>query len=239
MRTKITASSERGSAAVSADGKAYFPENWLDGQRKFVGKFLCMANIRYFRSGEPIDSPQGEPMKALHVVLDGVVECSFQNADQKRVVWIVKNGMFIGMSSLDGYLGHHTFSCRTSAIVASMPAEDISKWSHDMFLALAEMQTRKAYTAANQVNAQYLEPAHMKVARLLLELSRSTGSGGAQDIPLIVHITKQGIAEQVGISREHATKIIGAMQRSGLLVSQNRDIIFVPSKLREVIDRQS
>ena len=157
-------------------------------------------------------------MKFLHLVLEGMIECSFQSLHgQKKISWLINNGLFIGMSSLDSYLEHHTFICRTPAIIASMPVEDIYKWDYDMFYSLVLMQTRKMRSARSQVISQYLESTQNKLIRLLLELGGEPRYISNQEIPLIVSASRQELADIVGISREHTSKLIRNLQKRALL----------------------
>lgn len=208
----------------------------LENYRKFIGKFLQMADIRYFDKGELIDSPQGEPMKALHLVVDGTIECSYISpTGQKKISGLIENGIFIGMSSLDGYIDHHTFTCRVPSVVASMPSERLSQWDNDMLFSLVLMQTKKVRTIGNQLINQYLEPTQVRIARLLLELGGVPKEVGGHEIPLIVNVNKQDVADFIGTTREHCSKVMGEMQKGQLITLKGKNIVFYPSKLKQLM----
>ena len=217
---------------MSENKQIYRLGEYMDRYRRFIGEFLKMSEIRYCDKGELIDSPQGEAMHSLHLVVSGVIECSFvSSTGQKKITGFMESGVFIGMSALDGYLNHHTFSCRTSAVVASAQVEKIDSWDTDMLMSLVMIQTNKVRLSTNQIIDQYLEPVQVKTARLLLELAGPPKEAGGHEVPLIVNITKQDVADSLGVSREHASKVLSEMQKSGILELHGRDIIFYPSKL--------
>ena len=210
----------------------------LSTHRKFIGQFLQMADIRYCDRGELLDSPQGEPMKALHMLVNGIIECSFTSASgQRKITGLLENGTFIGMSALDGYLGHHTFVCRTPSVIASMPVERLKDWSREMLLSLVIMQTEKTRTVGHQILHQYLEPTQVRLARLLLELAGPAREAAGQEIPSIVSIAKQEAADFIGVSREHLTKVMGEMRKNELLTVRGKSIIFYRSRLASLIEK--
>lgn len=79
--------------------------------------------------------------------------------------------------------------------------------------------------------------ADQKVAAILLELAESFGRQVGAEVCLEVPVTRQDIADMVGIAPETAIRILTRMQVSGLIRTIRRSLVLVRvQSLRSVVD---
>jgi len=214
---------------------SYYINDWLKSKEAFVEEYLKYSTIRSYQKQDVICN-QGDLMDAFYLVIEGIIECSFRNEHgQKKIVGLVDKGMLIGMSGLDSYREHHTFSCRTPAIVAVMQKERINEWSREMLYSLIHMQTEKMRSAISHILGQYLDPVEARIARLLLEAGTASASIANVDIPMRVTFSKKEISEIVGSTRERVSQVMSEMQRSGAFTLKGKEVLFYSSALKKFL----
>lgn len=79
--------------------------------------------------------------------------------------------------------------------------------------------------------------AVQKAARLLLARAQSAGERTARGILLQMDVTKQDMASSLGLTREEATRAIGALKREGVLAMEGSTLIVLDEKALEALAR--
>lgn len=101
------------------------------------------------------------------------------------------------------------------------PALGSSHQAKDLILG----RTLTRFRDANRMKAILLSgSADHRIAAVLLSLARSFGVDGPEGLAINVPLTRQDLADMVGITQETAIRVVSRMQRQGLIGSKSRII---------------
>lgn len=177
---------------------------------------------------------EGEPVKALFVILEGEVRLSINSSDGKRLsLRIAREGDIVGLSStLSGTPYDMTAETLYPSKIASIERSEFLNFlarHPDAYQSAAEELGWQMTIACSQLRTLGLSSsAPEKLARLLLEWSDSAqvrDSGSC----LRFSLTHDEIADFIGTSRETVTRTLSTFRNRRLVAFQG-SMMTIPSR---------
>jgi CRP/FNR family transcriptional regulator len=177
---------------------------------------------------------EGEPVRALFVILQGEVRLSINSSDGKRLsLRIASEGDVIGLSStLSGTPYDVTAETLYPSKIATIERHEFLKFlarHPDAYQSVSEELGRHLTMACSQLRTLALSSsASERLARLLLEWSDSAqvrGSGSG----LRFSLTHDEIGDFIGISRETVTRTLTNFKDRRLVAFQG-SMMTIPSR---------
>jgi CRP/FNR family transcriptional regulator len=177
---------------------------------------------------------EGEPVRALFVILEGEVRLSINSSDGRRLsLRIARRGDIIGLSStLSGFPYDMTAETLCTSKIAPIERREFLNFlarHPDAYQAVTEEMARHMTIACSQLRTLGLSSsAPEKLARLLLEwsdLGQATGSGSC----LRFSLTHEQIGDFIGASRETVTRTLSKFKNSHLVAFQGSTMT-IPSR---------
>jgi CRP/FNR family transcriptional regulator len=186
----------------------------------------CAANVVLFT--------EGEPGKALVVVLEGEVRLSMNSSDGRRLsLRIARAGEIIGLSStLSGTPYDITAETLYPSKIAVIERHEFLSFlprHPGAYQSVTEELGRHMNSACSQLRTLGLSSsAHEKLARLLLEWSDGAQTKGSEN-RLRFSLTHEEIGDFIGTSRETVSRTLGDFKNHHL-VAFHGSMMTIPSR---------
>lgn len=184
---------------------------------------------------------EGDPAEYFHVVKEGAVKCVKSSPDGKEI-------------TLKVLLPGDLFCCEAAVFDGAphpgcaQPMGDVSilrfskksyfemlRRSPDAALEVIKYLGSRLNEAQENVKVLALDGAEQRLAALLVNLASRAGVKEPGGIHLMVHLTRQDLANMVGITVETAIRIMGRFQRARLVLGTARRLIVRDlSRLKQV-----
>jgi CRP/FNR family transcriptional regulator len=174
---------------------------------------------------------EGDPASSFHILKEGTVKCVKTSSEGKQV-------------TLKVLMPGDLFCCDAAVLDngthpgCAQPMGDVSvlSLSKDAYYALLRRNPEAAlqviqYLGARLNEAQEttkvlaLNPAEQRLAALLVKLSDRAGLREGNHVRLTVRLTRQDLADMVGMTVETATRIMGRFKRDKLVSGTAKTLV--------------
>lgn len=186
------------------------------------------AHMQWFDRGDTV-SRQGDPVGAIHAIVDGCVKLSRVTASGRVMVTdFLGPGEMIGERGLLGESEHFDDVVAVEdTLVASLPAGVATRFleSHsDALLALSRHLSERLRHQERKVVGLSTMRVHQRLAEGLLHLGRTLGVRRNGDIVVKARFTQAELADWIGTTRETASTVLNELKRAGIIDIVSRRI---------------
>lgn len=176
--------------------------------------------------------------RGLYVLLSGEAKVVLSGPDgREAVLAFLAEGEFFGeMSLLDGDPRSATVRAATDARLLFLKRDaffELLRGSPEIAIAmLAELSTRLR-NANRKISALALSPVNARISGALLQLAELRGVRVRGQIIIRDRPTQQEIADIANTTRETVSRVLGQLQKDGLIGVEGRDLLILDeTKLR-------
>ncbi|MHB1142014.1 MAG: Crp/Fnr family transcriptional regulator [Sulfuricaulis sp.] len=178
----------------------------------------------------------GDPSKYLYVVREGQVKLTRTDIDgREHLLNLVGPGYFLGFDDIGNSSYSYSAETLTPTVFCRIKHDDIvwllkeaPQVSLNILLAVNEQLAQ----ARNMIRALGQKTAIEKVAALLLSLYPPGAAGGSGKSGAL-HLSRQEMAEILGLTVETVSRIMAALRRKGIInAPRGRIVVSVRARLR-------
>lgn len=216
--------------------------SWLSSKQ--MEKLISSMAVEGIEHGRPIFNEWGDANLA-HLLLTGIAKISFLNHEEKRVlVGLVRPGDIFGISFFFPKV-QRPFRCDafidcTVGILSPEAFVDIFfGLPLDVYMRSMELTVGRWWDMLLHCTSGIGLTLKKRLALELLELGNRFGVKDARGMILGVRLTHEDLADMVGASRQKITEHIKEFERQRAVLRQGRQLILIPQKLQEIVQRAS
>ena len=176
--------------------------------------------------------------RGFYVILEGGARVAITGPDgREAVLAFLEQGDFFGeMSLLDGDPRSATVRAATEArllLVRHQVFMELLRKFPEIAIALLTELSSRLRRANRKISALALSPVYARVSGALLQLAELRGFRLRGQVLIHDRPTQQEIAEMANTSRETVSRVLGQMQKEGLVSMDGRDLVILSEeKLR-------
>lgn len=212
--------------------------NFLRGrERQAILRELTEA---HYGKGEYIFR-EGDPTEYFHIVKEGTVKCVKSTADGKECTlkMLMPGDLFCcDAAAFDGACHPGSAEPMGDVRVFRMSKKaylEMLRRNPDAALEVIKYLGNRLNEAQEKAKILALDRADKRLAALLVELSERSGAKDANGIRLTIRLTRQDMADMVGVTTETAIRIMGRFKRDRLVAgTANRLVIKDLPRLKQV-----
>lgn len=207
-----------------------------------IAELANIGKLRSFSSGEQIYE-QGAMNTTLCVIAEGVVRISSINPGGREATLI--------MFSAGAWFGDAVFSPGTPRVygatahepvtLVELPGEgfrELMERYPQGYPVVLDMVSRRLWAAMSIIEDDALRAIPTRIGRRLLFLAQIQGDGEAGTEPVTIWITREHIANMMGMTRQGVHKWIKEFERLGLIeLAYGRITLSCPAELQEYLLR--
>ncbi|MCM0612891.1 Crp/Fnr family transcriptional regulator [Marinobacter sediminum] len=186
-----------------------------------IAEAEALARWRYFQSGEPIYD-KGSMQSSLCVIANGTVRISSVNSEGREATLII-----FGAAA---WFGDTVFSPGTPRVygatahdattIVEVPGEGfrqlLARYPEAYPVAL-DLVSRRLWSAMSIIADDALRGIDARVGRRLLFLTQIQGYDEFDSRPMTFRLTREHIANMMGMTRQGIHRVIQRFERAGLL----------------------
>jgi len=184
----------------------------------------------HYRKGEFIFR-EGDPARCFHVLKEGTVKCTKTSPEGKQVMLkvLMPGDLFCcDAAVLNG--GCHPGSAQPMGDVSVLSLSKeayyrLLRRNPDMALRVIEYLGNRLQEAQETAKVLALNPAEQRLAALLVKLASQTGFRDGNEVHLSVRLTRQDLADMVGVTVETATRIMSRFKREALVSGTAKSLV--------------
>lgn len=167
---------------------------------------------------------------ALFIIVSGKVKVALLGEEGKEIILsTLKEGDFFGeMSLLDGEpRSASVIALEDSSLLIMRQDEFLNQIRRSPKIALKIMveMSKRLRWADEKIGSLALLDVYGRVARVLLQLSKSEEGGTKKGMIIKKRPTHQEIANMVGISRETVSRVLSDFSKEGYITIEGKEII--------------
>jgi len=205
---------------------------------------VAIARIRRFETDEPIYS-KGSATSTLNVIASGVVRISSVNpAGREATLIMFSAGTWFGDSVFSpGMQRVYGATAHEAATLIEMPGDAFRQLMANYpqcYPVILDMLSRRLWAAMSIIEDDALRGIAARIGRRLLFLAEIQGNDEPGTDPVTIWITREHIANMMGMTRQGVHKWIKDFERRGLLqLSYGRITLTDPAAMQrhmETID---
>lgn len=196
---------------------SYVCSSLTDGQEAFVEEFLREAVIKEYPARVHLIR-QGEETNYLYLILDGCAETYILTEDgRKKTNMVFARMSMLGISCLDQKTSMVGVRCLSRVKAAMVHKSSVKAWPNGMLLSLAMIQTLKMQGVYRQLREQTFFSVEEQIVKFLADWEKS-GISESENGPK--EISRQLMADVLGLSRVRVVTVLGQMRQKGALSSE-------------------
>jgi len=186
------------------------------------------AHMQWFDRADTL-SRQGEPIGAVHVIIDGCVKLTrITTSDRVMVTDFLVPGDLVGERALLGESEHHDDVVAVEdTLVASLPTGVVTRFVEGDARALLSLGRHLGERLSRQerkVVGLSTMRVHQRLAEGLLHLGRTLGVRRDGDIVVKARFTQAELADWIGTTRETASTVLNELKRADIIDIVSRRI---------------
>ncbi len=174
---------------------------------------------------------EGDPATSFHILKEGTVKCAKTSPEGKQITLkvLMPGDLFCcDAAVLDG--GAHPGCAQpmgdVSVLTLSKEAYfDLLRRNPDAALQVIQYLGNRLQEAQETAKVLGLNPADQRLAALLVKLAGRAGLREGQQVRLTVRLTRQDLADMVGMTVETATRIMGRFKREKLVSGTAKSLV--------------
>jgi CRP/FNR family transcriptional regulator len=174
---------------------------------------------------------EGDPATSFHILKEGTVKCVKMSPEGKQVTLkvLMPGDLFCcDAAVLDG--GTHPGCAQPMGDVSVLTLSketyfDLLRRNPDAALQVIQYLGNRLNEAQETAKVLALNPAEQRLAALLVKLADRAGLREGRQVRLTVRLTRQDLADMVGMTVETATRIMGRFKREKLVSGTARSLV--------------
>ncbi len=184
----------------------------------------ALARIRQFRADEPIYG-KGAMQSSLSVIAEGTVRISSVNpAGREAVLVIFGAGAWVGDTVFSpGMPRVYGATAHESASVVELPGEGFRQLlarNPESYPIALDLVSRRLWAAMSLIEDDALRGIKPRIGRRLLFLAQMHGDAVADSEPVSFRLTREHIANMMGMTRQGVHKVLKEFESEGLISFQ-------------------
>lgn len=208
---------------------------------KELEKFLGILSEKTYKDGEIIFH-KDDPGSSLFVLKSGLVKISIN--DKKGNEYILKImypfDFFGEMALLDGQSRSATVTSleiSTALIIKREHFISLIEKHPQIALSIMAVLSRRLRKTDEKIGNLRFADAYGKVAEIILDIADESGIRNKSGIVLNLKLSRQGLADFAGVSRETVTRILNEFKKSGCIKMEKGKITILNEAMlrRELI----
>lgn len=208
---------------------------------KELEKFLGILSEKTYKDGEIIFH-KDDPGSSLFILKSGLVKISIN--DKKGNEYILKImypfDFFGEMALLDGQSRSATVTSleiSTALIIKREHFISLIEKHPQIALSIMAVLSRRLRKTDEKIGNLRFADAYGKVAEIILDIAGESGIKNKSGIVLNLKLSRQGLADFAGVSRETVTRILNEFKKSGCIKMEKGKIIILNEAMlrRELI----
>ncbi len=189
-----------------------------------------------YKKGEII-CKQGAFANQVIFVKDGLLKLYKEYGDKSLILKFVKEGEFIGLSSLyNQYVYHYTASCLNETKVCSLSMDSLEflvSNNHDFAKKILETTNGNISTYFDRVLSVTQKQLHGRIADAILHLSNDIYKSDKFNLLL----TRSDIADFCGVSTESAIRTLKELHNDKIINIQGKHMEIISKELLERLSK--
>jgi CRP-like cAMP-binding protein len=200
-----------------------------------------IARVRKFESDDVIYS-KGSSTATLNVIASGVVRISSINpAGREATLIMFSAGTWFGDSVFSpGMRRVYGATAHEAATLVELPGDPFLQLMTrypECYPVILDMVSRRLWAAMSIIEDDALRGIAARIGRRLLFLAEIQGNGDAGKDPVTIWITREHIANMMGMTRQGVHKWIKDFERRGLLeLGYGRIVLTDPAALQRYME---
>ncbi|MFN2361758.1 MAG: Crp/Fnr family transcriptional regulator [Marinobacter sp.] len=201
----------------------------------------AIARIRKFGADELIYS-KGSATSTLDVIASGVVRISSVNpAGREATLVMFSAGTWFGDSVFSpGMRRVYGATAHEAATLVEMPGDpfrELMAKYPECYPVIVDMISRRLWGAMSIIEDDALRGIAARIGRRLLFLAQLQGDGDTGTGPVTIRITREHLANMMGMTRQGVHKWIKDFERQGLVkLTYGRITLSEPAVLQRYLD---
>ncbi|MBI4743959.1 MAG: Crp/Fnr family transcriptional regulator [Actinobacteria bacterium] len=175
---------------------------------------------------------ENDPANALYIIKSGSIKIFKISEDgREHIIEIFELGQIFGeVPVFDG--GSYPATAMTLSeteiyIILKSDFENTVKKYPDIALKIIRVLGRRLRQAHNKIHELAFKNVPQKMASLLLRLAEKNGKPTEKGILIAIPLSRQQIAELIGVSRETATRELNRFNKLNLIFLNKKEIIII------------
>ena len=166
---------------------------------------------------------KGDPGDSLLAVLDGEISITANSEDGKEIILntILQGEMFGEIACIDGIERSATATAIGNCTLLAIQRRDFIpflKTNPDIAIELLKALCLKLRDTSNKVETVSLLPVPIRLARLLLDVSKKIAQNTGNGLFLDWKKSQQQIGNEIGSSRESVNRLLNQWKKEGILL---------------------
>ncbi|MFO7994032.1 MAG: Crp/Fnr family transcriptional regulator [Marinobacter sp.] len=210
--------------------------------RPALEDLAAIARTRRFETDEPIYD-KGSATSTLNIIASGVVRISSVNpAGREATLIMFSAGTWFGDSVFSpGMRRVYGARAHEAATIVEMSGDAfrqlMAKYP-ECYPVILDMVSRRLWAAMSIIEDDALRGIAARIGRRLLFLAEIQGNREAGSEPVTIWITREHIANMMGMTRQGIHQWIKGFEREGLLeLSYGRIVLTDPAALQRHLER--
>lgn len=184
----------------------------------------AMARVRHFEADKPIYA-KGSMQSTLCVIASGTVRISSVNAAGREATLIIfEAGAWFGDTVFSpGTPRVYGATAHEDSVIVELPGEGfrrlLARYPQAYPVAL-DLVSRRLWSAMSIIEDDALRGIDARIGRRLLFLAQIQGVGEVSSAPVTFRLTREHLANMMGMTRQGVHKVIKRFEQVGLLQLQ-------------------
>lgn len=194
-----------------------------------IRKFFSVYPVSNYKKGEIIIKPIGK-INDNYYLQKGLVRMYILSEEGEEItLHIFRPGTFFPiMLSMNNVSNKYYFEAMDKVEIRKAPLENVIRFLHEDTEVLYDLASRFA-SAINgfllRIESMTFEEAYRKMANLFIYLADRFGERQDEDIVIKIPLGHKDIANWIGIRRETVSRQFEKMQKDGIVVSSNKQLV--------------
>ncbi len=217
----------------------YFPPELMSCGTPAIASIT--RHQRVLRKGEYLYH-MGDPLTSLHIVRSGSVKTSRLTSDGRiQVIGFHVASDVIGVDAISAMQHPSNAVALETTELCAIPyfwLEELAQSTRELQRGLLQLLSREIVRDEELLLMLGRQNAEARLASCLLNLSRrtSTGNGDGQDLKL--SMSRQDLADHLGLAVETVSRLFTRLQEQGILRVRNRRIHLIDrARLETLVER--
>lgn len=195
---------------------------------------------KIYKKGEVIIH-EGEKNNSITIISDGSAKaCRYSLDGKEQILYIFSVGDFFGEQNLlSERTSVYSVIALTQVRVCTLSKNEFQALLYDYpdisIKILAELSDRM-YRLENAMQGMGIRNVDYRISSLLLEFCEKYGNKVKDGILIQIPLSREGIANYLGVARETVSRKLGQLEKDGIIrsISNKTILILQPDSLKEV-----
>ncbi len=198
-----------------------------------LNTILTLIERKHYKKGDII-LRQGEDFNRLFIINSGGIKASIFGEDgREQILYILNEGDSIGeLSLLKQETTHYDLIATKPSHLCTIPKESFDEFlrtNPEMMFAILESAHERISSLERLVSAISSPDADIRLKFLIRQLSEQIGKVTSRGIELTLTLTREDMANFVGVTRETVSRKLSALSADGLIELKDQKTLLILS----------